>query len=138
MTEKVENKPRKRVGRPAKYTNAEDLEDAILDYFDACDENEPPEPYTVPGLAYFLGFESRQSIFDLKQKKEFSYTIKRALMRIEQQRNVQLLKDGNAAGKIFDLTNNFGWKNEQRHQVDGQMVVIRPETIRKPNEAAGV
>ena len=48
-------------------------------------------------------------MFDYAQKNEFSYTLKRAKLHIENERNMMLLTEGNAAGKIFDLKNNFEW-----------------------------
>lgn len=49
-------------GRPPHYKTVEELQSAINDYF----EGAPDKP-TVTGLAYFLGFESRHSIYDYKK-----------------------------------------------------------------------
>ena len=94
-------------GRPPFFVNPEDMQAGIDKYFKECKENKVPT--TIPGLAYALGFEDRQSLLDYKGKPEFSCTIKKARLRIEIERNEMLLTEGNAAGKIFDLKNNFGW-----------------------------
>ena len=100
-------------GRPPKYKTPDQLKHAIQKYFRRADKQE--KPYTIPGLALFLGFISRQSIIDYeKRDKEYSFPIKKARTRIEAQRNEMLLDaKGNPAGKIFDLKNNFGWKDVQ-------------------------
>lgn len=65
-------------GRPRKYESVEELDNAIQSYFD-----EHLEDINIPGLAYHLGFESRQSIYDYKENDLFSYSIKRAILKIE-------------------------------------------------------
>lgn len=99
-----------RIGRPPLYNNCLDLAAACEMYFEQQDEKE--KPYTVPGLAVAIGFASRQSILEYRHKDQFADTLKAALARIEAQRNEQLLTSPHAAGKIFDLKNNFGWKDK--------------------------
>ena len=62
-----------KAGRPLKYETVEKLEEAISDYFAS-----NPEKPTITGLALELGFTSRQSLYDYKERQEFSYTIKKA------------------------------------------------------------
>jgi hypothetical protein len=82
-----------------------------------------PERITINGLALFLGFESRQSLYDYKEKKQFSYPIKRALSKVEQQYENQLF-ERNPAGAIFALK-NFGWRDKQEidHTSKGESIV---------------
>ena len=106
------------IGRPPKYKTAEELELKCDEYIKICDEEK--EPYTIPGLAYYLGYESRFSIFDLKHKKKFSHTIKRVIDKIESQRVSKMLKGShNVAGCIFDLKNNFGYKDKIEQEISG-------------------
>lgn len=105
-------------GRPRKYSEVEKLQKKIDEYFDFCDEKELR--YTVPGLAYHLGFLDRRSITVYKENAKFFPTIKKALLRIESQRNQELLNENNSTGKIFDLKNNFGWKDRQEIEHTGQ------------------
>lgn len=111
-------------GRPAKYNTPEEMQDAIDWYFfecyyDSCGfPRNYPKPVTITGLALYLGFESRQSLTDYSRKDEFSCTIKRAKMRVEQYLEERLFGN-NVTGIIFNLKNNFGWKDKQDHTVSG-------------------
>lgn len=113
------------VGRPPIYDNAEELQQKIHEYFNdggvkmkkveiGTKTNkqiiEVPVP-TITGLCYYLGFESRQSFYDYEKVKEFSYTIKRARLFIEQEYEEQL-QIGNTTGAIFALK-NMGWHDKQ-------------------------
>lgn len=69
-------------------------------------------PPTVAGLAYFLGFVSRQSIYDYKNRNEvYSYTINRAILHIEGYNEGQLTCNPKPMGAMFWLKNH-GWKDE--------------------------
>ena len=105
-------------GRPAEYTDPGVLEAAVQEYF-AQDGNK-----TVTGLAYHLGFESRQSLYDYEQKGEFSYIIKRAKLRVEMKYE-DALSQNCGAGPIFALK-NMGWKdkNEIDHTTAGEKISI--------------
>ena len=111
-----------KVGRPPKFKTPEDMQMQIEAYFATCDENK--RPYTVPGLALALGFSSRSSLFDYATRnaghEEFADTIKTAKLHIEAQRAEALVTcKGNPAGMIFDLKNNFGWKDQQNVELTG-------------------
>lgn len=95
-------------GRPSLFQNDKELSDKVEQYFNgiADDEKTP----TITGLALFLGFESRQSFYDYEKNGEFSYTIKRARLSIEQSYEEALLSK-NSTGAIFALK-NFGWKDK--------------------------
>ena len=93
-------------GRPPKYKTPEELNKEIELYF-AENEDYP----TITGLAYHLGFESRQSFYDYEKRKKFSYTIKRARLKIENSYETSLRKQGRS-GDIFALK-NFGWRDSQ-------------------------
>jgi len=106
------------MGRPAKYKTTEELEGKCLEYFEKC--NETNEPYTSPGLALALGFNDRSSLDDYKAKKKFFPAIKKAITIIETQRVSKMLKGShNVAGCIFDLKNNFGYKDKIEQEISG-------------------
>ena len=106
------------MGRPAKIKTKEELELKCDEYIKICDDKD--EPYTIPGLAYHLGYGGRQRIFDLKHKKKFADTIKRVIGKIESQRVAKMLKGSqNVAGCIFDLKNNFGYKDKIETEISG-------------------
>jgi len=96
-------------GRPATWTDPEAFGNKVEEYFTTC-EIDKTNP-TWSGLALYLGFESRQSLQDYKSKPDFSYPIKKALMRIEANYE-QNLFSRNPAGSIFALK-NFGWRDKQ-------------------------
>jgi len=100
-------------GRPAAYTDPGALEADIQAYFATLDKEQP----TITGLAYSLGFESRQSLYDYEQKGEFSYMIKRARLRVEMGYE-KALAGQMCTGSIFALK-NMGWKDNQRTELTG-------------------
>ena len=101
-------------GRPPIFDTPEQLENLIQAYFD-----EKQEKVTVTGLAYHLGFESRQSIYDYKERLEFSYIIKRATLWIESMYE-EKLSGNNVAGSVFALK-NMGWKDKQETEHSGSI-----------------
>ena len=138
-TEK-EEKSKHPGGNPAYpfYETPEEMQLAIDAYFKMCDEHtekvltklgqlvDYPKPirYTVPGIAYALGFKSRHSFADTaKDRPEFSATITRARLRIESQRAADLVDPDthNANGIKFDLTNNFDYRDESHIDHSGEM-----------------
>lgn len=108
-------------GRPPFFKNSEELQKKIDEYIENCPEKftileddgtELVVPrYTISGLAYFLGFTSRQSFYDYEKVDEFSYTIKRARFFIEKEYEKQL-QNKSCAGIIFALK-NLGWQDKQ-------------------------
>lgn len=103
-------------GRPLKYTSVEEMQKDIDEYFAYCDENN--KPYTVSGLAYALG-TNRQTLINYEAKDGFFDTIKGAKARIEMF-NEELLynKDVSTTGVIFNLKNNYGWKDKQEIEAE--------------------
>lgn len=107
-------------GRPALFNSPKKLEQAIERYFEGgAHKREYPTAlggtvmipvYTVCGLAYHLGFESRQSFYDYENSKVFSYIIKRARLRIEMNYE-ENLSDKSPTGSIFALK-NMGWHDK--------------------------
>lgn len=67
---------------------------------------------TISGLCYALGFASRQSFYDYEDKPQFTYTIKRARLYIENIYEVNL-HYGQCTGSIFALK-NMGWHDTQK------------------------
>lgn len=113
-------------GRPPIFDTEEALQNKVEEYFEhikgdfhyeAKGEEDvkvwdrPSEKPTLTGMAFFLGFESRQSIYDYEKSGQFSYTIKRARLRIESSYEQHLLTPV-STGAIFALK-NFGWSDKQ-------------------------
>lgn len=97
------------MGRPPYFETAEAMQEAIDTYFQETEEDH----LTLTGLALALGFASRQSLYDYEKDGNFSYTIKRARLRIENSYEIGLREKG-GAGNIFALK-NFGWKDQQEY-----------------------
>lgn len=117
-------------GQPPKYKTVEEIEPKINAYFESLYDEETKtmlERPTVTGLSLFLGFCSRQSMYDYAAKKDFSYIIKRAQQVIEMSYE-QMLGSKAAGGAIFALK-NMGWKDktEQEISIPSGKVVIQSE-----------
>lgn len=103
-------------GRPLVYKTPESLEQAIQDYFDT--QVGSGSPITISGLAYSLGFISRQSLYDYKEREEFSYILKRATFFVESQYENKL-SGTTPTGAIFALK-NMGWKDRTETELTGK------------------
>lgn len=102
------------MGKPPTYETPEQLQEMIDDYFSQSDVKQ-----TISGLSFHLGFSSRQSFYDLEKKEEFTYTIKRARLRLEIYYEL-LLTSNRYPGAIFALK-NFGWKDTQQIDYQGKV-----------------
>ena len=92
-----------------KYKTQEDLQKGIDKYFKDCDEKE--KPYTMSGLALSLGVE-RKTLVNYGNKDLFYSQIKEAKQRVQAQLEENALTGkGNAVFTIFNLKNNYGWKD---------------------------
>lgn len=91
---------------------------------EVCDRE--PERPMITRLALFLGFSSRQSLFDYAKKLEFAYPIQRAKLVIESEYE-DLLPYAKGNGVVFALK-NFDWidKKEVETRFKGR-TVVRPE-----------
>jgi hypothetical protein len=92
------------------------MQEAVDAYFADCDAN--GEPYTVSGLAYHLGMTT-QALRGYEEKDDFLSTVKRAKQRVEMGLERRLY-ESSPTGSIFNLKNNFGWKDAQDHNIGGQ------------------
>ncbi len=114
------------LGRPPKYENKEDLQKKVDEYFDQLEETAHG---TITGLALYLGFESRQSFYDYEGKESFSYTIRRARLRIENVYENGLMKQGVQTGCIFALK-NFGWTDKPAGEDDNETLTKFVEALK--------
>lgn len=133
-----------KVGRPPMFDTSEEMQLKIDAYFEEeCKDKVMTDddgkvlidtrnkqvieynPPTVSGLALYLGFVNRNSMYDYEKKGEFTGTIKKAIAKIERYAEKQLFI-GNSTGAIFWLKNK-GWKDRQ--EID--------QTVRMPNPLLG-
>ena len=98
-------------GRPPLYDSVEELDILIKKYFDDCIKDH--RPYTMSGLAFALGM-SRRTLINYGKDEKFFHSIKRAKEFIEQSLEERLISTtGVATGVIFNLKNNYDWKDKQ-------------------------
>jgi len=97
------------MGRPLKFKSVTELQEAIDKYF--ADATEQGLPYTITGLALALD-TSRETLLDYEAKQDFSDNIKRAKLRCHNYAENYLYTGKNATEAIFNLKNNYGWKDK--------------------------
>lgn len=137
-------------GRPLKFQSVEELQEKIDAYFAECDPHWVDEtfwdypivngkkqydsemvektkkvktqqiPYTITGLALALG-TTRDLLIDYEDKEQFSDTIKEAKAKCHNFAERKLF-EANATGPIFNLKNNYGWKDKT--EVDGTITGV--------------
>jgi hypothetical protein len=134
------------VGRPLKFKTVKELQKKIDDYFASCFEeqwidetrrdnfgnwilengkrkefhiikNIQVEDFTITGLAIFLN-TSRETLLDYQNRDEFSDTIKKAKLIVENSYEKRLINRGNS-GDIFALK-NFNWKDKNETDITSQ------------------
>ncbi len=76
---------------------------------------------SVTGLALALGFSDRRSLIDYSKKEEFFHTVKSAKLRVENAIEQRLFYQ-NATGSIFNLKNNFDWRDKSESDVNNRYV----------------
>ena len=91
-----------------KYKTKEQLKKGIDDYFKKCDKNN--KPYTISGLALSLGID-RRTLVNYSERDLFFPLIKNAKLKIQEMLEENLYRLGNNSGIIFNLKNNYGWRD---------------------------
>jgi hypothetical protein len=88
----------------------------------------------MAGMAHYLGFASRQSLYDYEKRAEFSYAVKRARLLIEEQHEAAMFRAGPVAGSIFWLKNH-GWSDNRGIDYTGSIVhtleAMTPEELKR-------
>ncbi len=113
LTPKQENS----VGRPKMFQSVEIMQEKIDEYFKDCKESK--EPLCITGLCIALSCD-RVTLLNYSKDEEFFSTIKKAKLLCENYAEKQLYKGRNVVGSIFNLKNNYGWreKTEVEHSGD--------------------
>jgi hypothetical protein len=118
-----------KVGKPLKFKTVAILQKKIDEYFRKCDEHKAPYvikggevimipdpiPYTITGLAEELD-TSREGLINYQNRDEYFDAIRRAKLKCERFAEESLWKPKVASGVIFNLKNNYGWK--EKNEVD--------------------
>jgi hypothetical protein len=139
-------------GRPLIFETVEDMEARIGEYFDYCDnriqqvfskkigdviEIVNPAPYTMAGLARALGMD-RSTLQDYKARKDkngkdYLPTIKKARDKVQEDVE-QRLMEGQPAGAIFNLKNNFGYRDKTETEQSGVVEVITRKASKQKHD----
>jgi hypothetical protein len=109
------------MGRPLKFKTVEELKIKIDAYFESCyitvkDEKgmfykKNIRPLTVTGLAVALKCD-RDTLLNYSKNEDFFGTIHEAKTLIQQFAEESLWQPKITAGIIFNLKNNWGWKEK--------------------------
>lgn len=105
-------------GRP-RFIDSPEGFDALVDSYAAKCKDEGSRP-TFAGLAWHMGFASRQSLYDYGRRfPEFAYSVARAKLLVESGYEAQLFaKNVSHQGPIFALKNH-GWMDKQVQERTG-------------------
>lgn len=145
-------------GNPPIIKSPEEFQAKVDEYFKLCEgkvltneEGEPvfnkfgqpviygDRPLTTVGLAYHLGFASRQSLYDYKGKAAYRKIIERAIMRIEVYTNERLFDKDGCNGAKFSLENNFkGYDSAKEAAREGASVLIINDIPREQPKSEAV
>lgn len=110
-------------GQPKKYKTVEELQEKIDAYFTKQDikySDRLVPVYGVVGLASFLGVD-RETLLNYGKDEEYFGTIKAAKVKIESISEERLIAgEGNVTGVIFNLKNNYGWKDASQQEITGK------------------
>ena len=106
---------KKRRGPKLKFNDPEALQKKIDEFFKHCDE--VGKPYTISGLALWLDC-GRDTLIEYESgengaSKELANTLQKAKLRILNYAEDSLWTCKRTAGVIFNLKNNWGWKDKQ-------------------------
>ena len=99
-------------GRPPIYKTVDDLIPKLEEWEAKIIEGEKP---TVTGLCLALDFADKSTLYDYAGKPEFSHSIKKALLIVENGYE-KALSTQIATGSIFALK-NMGWADKTQTEV---------------------
>ncbi len=106
-------------GRPLAFNSVKELEEKIEAFFKSDDcylinyrdgEEEKTYAPTMAGLALYLDVD-RKTLVNYSNKEEYFPTIRKARAKIEGHIEKKLYGN-NVTGLIFNLKNNFDWKDK--------------------------
>lgn len=95
----------RKVGRPLKIDNAEELEKLVDEYFKKTKE----EKITITGLCLYLNL-TKETFYEYAKRPEYKFILDRARLIVENSYEMSLREFGRT-GDIFALK-NFGWKDK--------------------------
>jgi hypothetical protein len=120
-------------GKPPKYDTPEQVEEMITQYLDWEDAQKGKDNkgiYTLTGCALFLGFATRQSMYDYeKLSPEFSYVINKFRSFMTHWNEQKLYWGGTYMGSQFWLRNHGGYSDESTQHLKQTITEVKPEVV---------
>lgn len=146
-------------GRPKIFETPEEMQEAIDEYYAACDNNTKkiwsekvgeiveipsPIPYTVEGLCECLDI-NRSTLLTYETShthEDFNNTVKRAKLKIQKNTaEMALMGALNPAVSIFVMKNNFNYKDKTETDIttDGEKInnTINVKVVRSKEDLNG-
>ena len=132
--------PKEYSGRMPKYRDPEILQQKIDEYFDMCDntfiisyvnnqEKKTQKPYTISGLCVYLNI-CNDTLIEYEKNPNFVDILKNARMKILNYVVENASTGGlNPTFSIFNLKNNFHWKDKQEIEHSGDLKVTIEGTL---------
>lgn len=118
------------VNKKRKFATADELRYVVDEYFDI--KAATNSPFTISGLARHLGV-TRATLLNYEKKyagTEYAEIIEDAKVRIEEFVEECLFRNKvPTTGVIFNLKNNFSWKEKQEIDCSGEMKVVKLEDV---------
>ena len=101
-------------GRPPKYETKEEFASMLDKYIEYENDQHPKKKgiYTLEGAALFLGFATRDSMYDYANKEEFSYIVSRFKLFLIDFNVKKLYWGGTFMAGQFWLRNHGGYSDE--------------------------
>ncbi len=125
-------------GRPPKYEDPKEMLKKIGEYLEFEDTLKRPDTYskqgkgiyTIEGCALYLGFASRQQMYDYEKKSpEFSYIINRYRLFLTHWNAQKLYWAGTMPGAKFWLTNFGGYTEESTVNQNTVITELKVEQV---------
>ncbi len=131
-------------GRPPEFKDVKELSDLIDKYFrtititrvreadwipvlnDQKEQIRDVEYTEIPSILWLCEYLDihRKTLLEYEVKEEFSNTIKKAKQKIEKYNADQLMRSTQVTGIIFNLKNNFDWKDKSEVDQNNSWEVI--------------
>lgn len=121
-------------GRPPKYDDPNEMLQKVAEYLEWEDKLKRPDNYskqgkgvyTLSGLALYLGFASRQQLWEYEKKSpEFNYIITRYKLFLTHWNEQKLYWGGTMPGAKLWLTNFGGYSEEVTQNQNVQVTELK-------------
>ena len=120
-------------GRPREYSDPEVMYQKIADYLDWEDSQKDKEGkgvYTLSGCALFLGFATRDSMYDYEKREAgFSYVLAKFRTFMTHWNEQKLYWGGTYMGSQFWLRNHGGYSEDVNQNLKHTITEVKPEVI---------